>query len=104
MENPNLGFPLNDEFANCTNEILPHRLPEYLRKEKKGLQVSDCVGDHTTIWQLGIIATHENLFAGSFSFPSLPKSSSHTFWGGVKGTRKGFLRNTRCLEDYPPEV
>ena len=27
--------------------------------------------------------------------PSLPKSSSHTLWGGVKGTPKGLLR--RCL-------
>ena len=25
-------------------------------------QIYNCVGDHTTIWQLGIIATHENLF------------------------------------------
>jgi len=35
MENPNLGFPLNDEFANFTNEFLPHLLPEYLRERKK---------------------------------------------------------------------
>ena len=60
------------------------------KERKKPLQVSDCVGDHTTIWQLGTIATHENLFAGSFSFPSLPKSSSHTFWGGVKDPLKAF--------------
>ena len=40
------------------------------------------------------------MFVCHINYPSLPKSSSYTFWGGVKGAPKGLLR--RCLGVQTP--